>query len=68
MENKIILSNILNYFRKTKKEYKLCKQIENDIDEYQDKYLEKYGTKVSFNLSQQNQKMICDAYSNIEQD
>ena len=68
LENKIILSNILNYFRKTKKEYKLCKQIENDIDEYQDKYLEKYGTKVSFNLSQQNQKMICDAYSNIEQD
>ena len=39
------------------------------MNEYQDKYLKKYGTKISFNLlPQQNQKMILDAYNNIEQD
>lgn len=69
MENAYILGNILNYFIKIKSPNKgKYVNIRNSISKWKYKYLEKYGTKVSFNLSQQNQKMICDAYSNIEQD
>lgn len=69
MENAYILGNILNYFIKIKSPNKgKYVNIRNSISKWKDKYLEKHGTKVSFNLSQQNQKMICDAYSNIEQD
>lgn len=71
IENKIICENILNFFIRNKyPDQEKYNSIKKDIFDFENKYLEKYGHKIEYKPSaeQQNElnKFLQDRYGNIE--